>query len=608
MAGQRGGRRPQTARDHRDFPSCRALRGRCCRQPFLSARLRIHRPFLDACCNRNGDDGSMATGLPLTETPQDVYGAPGNALGGYSQQALPMLQQFPDRIPPYSPEHGPAFSSQLGLCQDCCRRQATCNPADCAAVGEMNFEQCNDDPSHFADRMLGRVPPNFPDGLNTVSRSKTWSPECPSCGHEWIVVGFPVPIYAEGVMIYEAENPGAVVKISFAETYEGNRTDWTEVWADPMPKALSNTARVFAPSMCTLVGKKTQWVRLDLMTNTSVGWNEIAGLMLFGYESGDLSNWVAHPEGRLFYKQAPGITLSGDVDEFFEVGATDCTGMESEAVKISIPAAEIVRDDTDVFFGPAQPVQAAVGAAAEFEVNIEEARSHLSEALGDEVDEDEFVVVVAPDDGCFHTAEATGALVDNPLNVAGASEPVNCARQLHAKGHSITLAQGPPWGVALHPAHRGVFGGRATVLATARNVTYQLKIVIGVVCPENSSIYECAEGAEACYDEDASLSYDRINRLCRAEEGSDPASKKLVPVLVSCIAVFCLLLVPMVLTCRSYLKKVGLPCRLQAWHFWSPHSSPASFGFLSRLSRSPIARGLRSRGRTSPLSSQASEC
>lgn len=117
-------------------------------------------------------------------------GSKSDVLGAYSESS-PVVLQYADHIPPYSEQWGPAYSSQLNLCPDCCNEQKSCNPDDCSALGWPDFSNCVTKDG-YSGLALGAIPhgwleisPNLIPG---------WKPLCRSCGSEFIVVGFQEPV------------------------------------------------------------------------------------------------------------------------------------------------------------------------------------------------------------------------------------------------------------------------------------------------------------------------------------------------------------------------------------------------------------------------------
>lgn len=185
---------------------------------------------------------------------------------------MALVNIYAQIVPDYT-GGSPSFSRQGSQC-DCCSRQATCNPAGCAAAGK-DYAACVEDTPFHLSNLLG--PPTVYPTYSYSSRG--YSPGCAACGVQWFVVGFQAPIYLKELNIYEVYNPGSIVRVSAAETYEGNNTAWRPLWAaaeDLAPaegKAAQprRYARRFTPPLCPDWTGRTKWIRIEMDTDSVPG-------------------------------------------------------------------------------------------------------------------------------------------------------------------------------------------------------------------------------------------------------------------------------------------------------------------------------------------------
>jgi hypothetical protein len=352
--------------------------------------------------------------------------------------------------------------------------------------------------------MLGAPPKGWSDSdREESSRPFYWTPACSNCGHEFIVLGFLEPVYVMSIEVYELFSPGAVVRLSVASDYDGNRTDWHTLWSG-FPKAVDSPPRVFSPDICPDTSVHARWLRVDILTNTTSQVNMFVGAAVYG-NTADASDWVydsGDVVGRLLYVPTPGVTVAAGVDSF-DIATSDCSTGESGAVQVAVPAFDPV--DPAAHFGEPIALEVSLGATMDVEVSLNNAAEHLSAALGHEVDQSEFEIELQPsacfdimpiidgDDATFLLAAASQATLVLDSNEEGR---LPCAAtENEAK---VKLPSGPSFSV--RPGSGGVREGSFALFATARNVTYRLLVEATVVCPPGGSPTQCAAGPEDCED------------------------------------------------------------------------------------------------------------
>jgi hypothetical protein len=114
--------------------------------------------------------------------------------------------------------------------------------------------------SFSPDRLIGE-----PDTPEPGDHGTAWASAQPNGGEEWIEVYFDPPVVADGVVIVESFNPGAVARVEVARD-----TTLRQVWSGHAPST--------EPLRHFIVEFRTQTVaavRIWLDTTRVEGWNEI---------------------------------------------------------------------------------------------------------------------------------------------------------------------------------------------------------------------------------------------------------------------------------------------------------------------------------------------
>jgi hypothetical protein len=149
-------------------------------------------------------------------------------------------------------------------------------------------------PSWAAEQALG--PPDT-EGLGDFPTA--WASQQPDGGIEWLEVSFPQAVAADGIVIVESYNPGAVVKVEVA----GPGEDWRTVWSGRDPSTEE------ANELYVALGdrREVDAVRVTLDTRVVPGWNEIDAV---GLEVGGETVWGSESEASsVFGAQVPIIRL-----------------------------------------------------------------------------------------------------------------------------------------------------------------------------------------------------------------------------------------------------------------------------------------------------------
>jgi len=132
-----------------------------------------------------------------------------------------------------------------------------------------------DAPSWSEHQALGE-----PDTEGQGDFPTAWASQAPDGGIEWLEIGFAEAVAAEGIVIVESYNPGAVVKVEVA----GPGSGWRAVWSgrDPTTSGMNEFS-------LPLDGRVAiDGVRITLDTRLVPGWNEIDAV---GLEVGEFTVW-----------------------------------------------------------------------------------------------------------------------------------------------------------------------------------------------------------------------------------------------------------------------------------------------------------------------------
>jgi len=132
-----------------------------------------------------------------------------------------------------------------------------------------------DAPSWSENQALGE-----PDTEGQGDYPTAWASQAPDGGIEWLEIGFAEAVAAEGIVIVESYNPGAVVKVEVA----GPGAGWRIVWSGRDPAtAEQNEFAIPLDGRSSIDG-----VRITLDTRLVPGWNEIDAV---GLEVGGRTVW-----------------------------------------------------------------------------------------------------------------------------------------------------------------------------------------------------------------------------------------------------------------------------------------------------------------------------
>jgi hypothetical protein len=264
-------------------------------------------------------------------------GEPGVALSRFGLES-PTLQYSAVYVPEYSSTWGPAWSSQQTACPVCCSQQETCSPVGCSQ-SLIFLTQCESDPASF--HIHGLV-----DGIDDT----LYKAGCVDCGRQWFVVGFPEALYIQGVTMELGGMQGHIVSIKGAAVYQGNQTEWEDVWyteglqARPVPAGLVK----FVPEMCRNQPNHMRWLRVEYDTANATAYPAFASVMVEG-SLGPPASAVQNSEARLVYKALPGLVTAKR--DSIEARASDCHTW-SDPVKFNMTLPGLLVDDGSVFGEP----------------------------------------------------------------------------------------------------------------------------------------------------------------------------------------------------------------------------------------------------------------
>eukprot|EP00951_Prasinocladus_malaysianus_P028615 scaffold261363_cov42-Prasinocladus_malaysianus.AAC.1 len=454
-------------------------------------------------------------------------GARINAYG----DSQPVMKQYADQIPPYNPKWGAAASSILSQCQSCCMYQATCNAQDCAKAGIEDFSICKSD--FPLEILLGPPPRNWPDiELEDNGFEAAYIPSQPNGGEEWFVVGFPQPVHATAVEIAELSGPGAVVKISVASEYAGNKTNWVPIWSGPT-QDVPDQPRTFSPAICPAFGTMTRFVRVDIRTDLVEGYQKFVAVTLLG-TTDDGNDWVLSSDGSLLYVPTPGVEIleGADLDDSFAAVVMDCSTEAAEPAPVFLPDSmrkAALKASAASFFGAEQEVLSIAGSMDEVVIDISGPVKHLSAALGRDVAAEEFEVKLMSS-ACFLIADVDSHKV---LNAPDTSLNSTQCSQLDKSGPmqpAIPLSSSLNF--LIKAVDQGVLHHNLTATATAYNVSYTLRLSVEVHCQPEASIYDCANSPEDCEE---GSQFDFSLRSCIAVVLQEPAVVSLTVIMVIAI-------------------------------------------------------------------------
>eukprot|EP00951_Prasinocladus_malaysianus_P004729 scaffold33413_cov35-Prasinocladus_malaysianus.AAC.1 len=457
-------------------------------------------------------DGSNRTNLyrihkaPRFGTLYQVGQDAGEAISAYGD-SQPVIRQFADRVPPYSPELGPAFSSTFGACPRCCPTPDVCTPKNCADKGYPDFTVCEADLS--LDNLLGPTPREWPNvKFETSEPVPAWLPAEPSAGNEWFVVGFPQPVHATAVEVAELQNPGTIVKISVATKYAGNNTEWVTVWTGAPEEDVPNAPRTFSPAICPAFDVLTQWVRVDLATDAVQGYQWVVAVTLLGTTE-DQNDWVLSPDGGLMYTPTPGVTLleESEIEDSFDVVVMDCSTDEGAPAPVVIPGdlrKAVIESSTTL--------------EKDFELQIVRSACFLMESdVGD---------------GSFPKSDSKNLTFES-------CKAIDLEDKASEQVIALDSSLGKVW---LQPVNQLITDYNLTAVAVSRGVRYALRLHVTVLCPAGASDSECANSAEDCMmtDDNQAAQFDPALRACVPVLSESPTFK-LTIVLVLCIGAVILL-------------------------------------------------------------------
>eukprot|EP00951_Prasinocladus_malaysianus_P011271 scaffold83297_cov51-Prasinocladus_malaysianus.AAC.1 len=171
----------------------------------------------------------------------------------------PTTTQYAYRIPDYSDEWGPAWSAQVtprwSQC-DCCLKQATCS----LFGGPATQEECRCDYLDFSLHQLLGAPDSYPTmGTQTTG----WGPY--ALGENFVVVELEHPVYVSAIKIYEVFLPGKITRIRVAANYQGNKTNWEELYHGLVQDLPKESTQIFAPHLCPASEIAVRYIRLDFV-------------------------------------------------------------------------------------------------------------------------------------------------------------------------------------------------------------------------------------------------------------------------------------------------------------------------------------------------------
>ena len=256
---------------------------------------------------------------------------------------------YPERIPPYDPRWGPAFSSQRNSCKStCCIKQETCNEATCTSMGDRW-------PCRFigSNNVLGESTFTYGENANRHS----WSP-FPSEGseNEFIVVQYEADNYVSSIEIHQLLSSAilsTISSISVSRTYEGNNTKWTPLWVgDPFQwRGLSSDISEisFKPPFACKKGAFGRFLRLDFRVPPGMRPPMITAIELQGSPT-PARGIVMSPGNELYYRSTGfhGLAVYCDICgenglpfDWFEVTPSDCESLGmpvNVSVGVSPPA------------------------------------------------------------------------------------------------------------------------------------------------------------------------------------------------------------------------------------------------------------------------------
>lgn len=127
-------------------------------------------------------------------------GERGEPLSRFSLET-PTVVYDAELVPAFDPAWGPAWSSQMTVCPECCERHETCSAEGCA--------------EHFFLRVACLQDPNsFPiEALVDGDPGTSYKPGCINCGRQWFVVGIQEPLYLYDIKIQLAGVQNHIVSI-----------------------------------------------------------------------------------------------------------------------------------------------------------------------------------------------------------------------------------------------------------------------------------------------------------------------------------------------------------------------------------------------------------
>eukprot|EP00873_Tetraselmis_striata_P004147 jgi/Tetstr1/424411/TSEL_014969.t1 len=325
-------------------------------------------------------------------------GERGEPLSRFSLET-PTVVYDAELVPAFDPAWGPAWSSQMTVCPECCERHETCSAEGCA--------------EHFFLRVACLQDPNsFPiEALVDGDPGTSYKPGCINCGRQWFVVGIQEPLYLYDIKIQLAGVQNHIVSIKGAESYAGADTEWVDVWqAETAEPSAMPYPGEWTPQLCPHYSTPMRWLRVEYNTDNAPSLPSFSNIKVEGSLHPHLSA-VLSAENRLRYEPLKGVR-SGRDDSLVAV-ASDCSTWSQElVVPIDAPGQA---EPLVGLFGGVQRAEVPLRTNTSMSVNLAGAAAHLQrylrqeEGLTGDLSPSEFQVVMEA-----VGAEHTGLVVFRP--------------------------------------------------------------------------------------------------------------------------------------------------------------------------------------------------
>eukprot|EP01127_Copromyxa_protea_P019710 TRINITY_DN6457_c0_g1_i1.p1 TRINITY_DN6457_c0_g1~~TRINITY_DN6457_c0_g1_i1.p1 ORF type:complete len:1506 (-),score=233.62 TRINITY_DN6457_c0_g1_i1:200-4717(-) len=193
-------------------------------------------------------------------------------------------------------------------------------------------------PYYFGDAQEAPTP-------ESEDRPDAWAPRysCSPNDLDWIDVSFDTPVFVTRVEIYESYNAGSVVSVA---VYNEETHVWQTLWTGNPTNLYEDEFRVFVPSICQTPWK-TSRMRIEMDTCKIPGWNQIAGVRLYG-SSGMRTDMVSDVQGRIIYDP----TGAEITEDYFEYAVVVCPpfGQTSSSATVTVLITQVQMSPESINF------------------------------------------------------------------------------------------------------------------------------------------------------------------------------------------------------------------------------------------------------------------